>query len=187
MGNTGTATLPPETLPIEDGEVRLTLLCEADGPQIIAANRDSRDYHAPFVVPCRDEEAFAAWLEAAGEPANRSLVARRMVDGALVGVINLTQIARGNFCSAYMGYHGYAATAGQGLMTRALRLGLRHVFDGLGLHRVEANIQPGNLRSIALIRRVGFRKEGYSPRYLKIAGEWRDHERWALTAEDWTG
>jgi ribosomal-protein-alanine N-acetyltransferase len=54
----------------------------------------------------------------------------------------------------------------------------------MSLHRVEANIQPNNAASIALVKRCGFRLEGFSPRYLKIAGEWRDHERWALLADE---
>jgi ribosomal-protein-alanine N-acetyltransferase len=70
-------------------------------------------------------------------------------------------------------------------MTEALTLTLRIAFRRLRLHRVEANIQPGNRASIALVRRAGFRREGLSPRYLKIGGRWRDHERWALTVEDW--
>jgi ribosomal-protein-alanine N-acetyltransferase len=61
------------------------------------------------------------------------------------------------------------------------------VFGDLGLHRVEANIQPGNTRSIGLVQRLGFEKEGFSRRYLKVGGEWRDHERWALLAEDFSG
>ena len=70
-------------------------------------------------------------------------------------------------------------------MSEALQLVLREAFETLGLHRVEANIQPGNRGSIALARRAGFKLEGFSPGYLKIAGEWRDHERWALRAETW--
>jgi Acetyltransferase (GNAT) domain len=61
---------------------------------------------------------------------------------------------------------------------------VRHAFGALGLHRLEANIQPANRRSIRLVRRAGFRREGFSRRYLKIFGRWRDHERWAITAED---
>jgi ribosomal-protein-alanine N-acetyltransferase len=69
-------------------------------------------------------------------------------------------------------------------MAEALAQVLDFAFGELGLHRLEANIQPGNARSIALVERLGFRKEGFSPRYLKIDGDWRDHERWAILAED---
>jgi ribosomal-protein-alanine N-acetyltransferase len=69
-------------------------------------------------------------------------------------------------------------------MARGLRLVLAQAFGTLGLHRVEANIQPHNARSIALVRRLGFRLEGYSPQYLQIQGAWADHERWALRADE---
>jgi ribosomal-protein-alanine N-acetyltransferase len=72
-------------------------------------------------------------------------------------------------------------------MREALALMLRDSFRTLRLHRVEANIQPDNLASIALVRRAGFEREGYSPRYLKLGGRWRDHERWALRTEQWRG
>jgi ribosomal-protein-alanine N-acetyltransferase len=62
---------------------------------------------------------------------------------------------------------------------------LRNAFLNLRLHRVEANIQPDNHPSIALAKGAGFHREGFSPRYLKIGGRWRDHERWAILAEDW--
>jgi [ribosomal protein S5]-alanine N-acetyltransferase len=92
---------------------------------------------------------------------------------------------RGPSQSAFLGYWIGAPYARQGYMTEALQLALRHAFGVLKLHRVEANIMPANRASIALVKRAGFRREGYSPRYLKIAGHWADHERWALAAEDW--
>jgi ribosomal-protein-alanine N-acetyltransferase len=68
-----------------------------------------------------------------------------------------------------------------------VRLVLERAFTQLGLHRVEANIIPSNTASLGVARNCGFRKEGYSPRYLRIAGTWQDHERWAMTIEDWHG
>jgi ribosomal-protein-alanine N-acetyltransferase len=103
-------------------------------------------------------------------------------DGAVMGAINVSEIVRGNFRSAYLGYYMGAAHAGQGHMTEALRLTIRHAFRVLELHRVEANIQPGNTASIRLVKRAGFRREGFSPRYLRVCGRWRDHERWALVS-----
>ena len=105
-------------------------------------------------------------------------------DGSLAGVINLNEIVRGSFRSAYLGYYAFAPHDRRGYMRAGLLAVLRRAFGRHRLHRVEANIQPDNARSIALVHGLGFRREGYSPRYLKIAGRWRDHERWALTVED---
>jgi ribosomal-protein-alanine N-acetyltransferase len=110
---------------------------------------------------------------------------RRVSDGAVVGSIEISRIARGNFKSAYLGYRIDEAERGRGYMTEALQLALRHAFRALKLHRVEANIEPGNEASIALVHRAGFTREGFSRRYLKHGGRWRDHERWALLREDW--
>lgn len=101
-------------------------------------------------------------------------------DGVLLGAINLTEIVRGRFQSGYLGYYVGAPHARRGYMTEALQRMLRSAFRELRLHRVEANIQPGNRASGRLVERAGFRLEGRSRRYLKIAGRWRDHERWAL-------
>lgn len=70
-------------------------------------------------------------------------------------------------------------------MFHGVGLAISHAFYTLGLHRVEANIQPENTASIHLVKRLGFTKEGFSQRYLKVNGEWRDCERWALTRENW--
>jgi ribosomal-protein-alanine N-acetyltransferase len=70
-------------------------------------------------------------------------------------------------------------------MAEGLTLVLDQAFIKLGLHRVEANVQPANAASLALVARLGFRKEGFSPSFLQIDGEWRDHERWAIVEDEW--
>jgi ribosomal-protein-alanine N-acetyltransferase len=130
-------------------------------------------------------ERFAAWLRTSRGRRHEKLLICRLDDGAVLGAVNVNEIVRGPSQSAFLGYWIGAPYARQGYMTEALQLALRHAFGVLKLHRVEANIMPANRASIALVKRAGFRREGYSPRYLKIAGHWADHERWALTAEDW--
>ena len=102
-----------------------------------------------------------------------------------MGVVNLNEVVRGVFQSAYLGYYVVAPYEGRGFMAPGLAAVIQRGFRGLKLHRLEANIMPHNLRSKALVQRLGFRFEGVARRYLKIAGRWRDHEHWALTAEDW--
>ncbi len=149
---------------------------------LVAAHVASAGLHAPWVTTCLDEAAFAVWFDAVTVNGDVALLAWEA--GAPVGLIRFSQIFLGNFRSAYLAYYGMAGMVGRGLMTQALRQAVRIGFEEIGLHRVEANVQPGNARSIALLRRVGFRKEGFSPRYLRIDGAWRDHERWALLADE---
>ena len=72
-------------------------------------------------------------------------------------------------------------------MRKGLSLVLSKCFEELGLHRLEANIQPENENSKKLVQRLGFTKEGFSRKYLRVDGDWRDHERWAILKEDWQG
>jgi ribosomal-protein-alanine N-acetyltransferase len=115
---------------------------------------------------------------------HRSFLVINRKDRQLAGVININNIIRGHFHSASLGYYAFAGHEGRGRMRAALELVLLYVFNRLRLHRLEANIQPGNIASIALAKGAGFVYEGYSKRFLKIAGRWRDHERWALLRED---
>ncbi len=147
--------------------------------------RASHALHRPWLTPPTTAEAFHRLLERAQGESFDANLARRREDGAIVGFANLSEIIRGALQGAFVGYGGVAGMSGQGYMTEALGLVLRRAFTELGLHRIEANIQPANLASIALAQRSGFELEGYSPRYLKIGGRWRDHERWAIRSEQW--
>jgi len=151
--------------------------------EFLALMRSSRSALRPWVEPPADRAAFAVYLRRTRRPTERGFLVCRSQDGAIAGVINVSQIFHGNFQSAYLGFYAGAPFIGKGYMSEGLRLVLRHAFSRLGLHRLEANIQPANRASIRLVRRAGFRREGFSPRYLKVFGRWRDHERWAITAE----
>jgi len=156
--------------------VYLRLAREADGREFSRAVRRSRKLHRGWVNPPELGASFRAYLRRENF---KGLLICRNDSGEIVGVINLSQIFYGAFQSAYLGFYAMEGHQGQGLMREGLRLAIRYAFEKLKLHRVEANIQPGNVRSIGLVKGLGFRKEGFSPRYLKVAGRWRDHERWA--------
>lgn len=164
-----------------------------DAPAFLAAAGASRKLHAKWVAAPSSSEQYRAFVERFGRFARRDpdkvshlgLLVCRCEDDALVGVFNFGEIVRGQFQSAYLGYYAFAPHAGEGYMSEGLELVLHVAFDALKLHRVEANVQPTNRRSLALARRAGFAREGYSRRYVRVAGQWRDHVRLALLAEDW--
>ena len=166
------------------GRVYLRHLAARDRDEFLERVHASRKLHGRWVSAPADVEAFAAWLKRTKGSDMESLLVCRRDDGAIAGVYNISQIFYGHFCSAYLGYYAFAPFGGRGYMREGLQLVLRHAFGPLGLHRLEANIQPENAPSIALVAGAGFRLEGLSPRYLKIAGRWRDHERWAILAEE---
>jgi [ribosomal protein S5]-alanine N-acetyltransferase len=157
----------------------------ADADEFTARMRASRAYHGSWISMPETGEAYAAYVERNARDNVELFIACRREDGAIIGFFNISEIIRGKLQSAFLGYGGVAEFAGQGYMTDGMRALLAKAFGPLGLHRLEANIQPGNTASIALARRCGFECEGFSPRYLKIAGRWRDHERWAIRAETW--
>jgi [ribosomal protein S5]-alanine N-acetyltransferase len=157
---------------------------EDDAEEFLAAVRASREFHAPWAFPPATPEAYRSWLARQRADGFAGFFICRRSDGAIVGRANLGHIVYESLRSAYLGYEGVVSTAGRGYMTEGLGLVLAHAFGPLGLHRVEANIQPGNDRSLALVERLGFTREGYSRSYLRVGGRWRDHERWALLAED---
>lgn len=162
--------------------VAISALTPSDCTEFIAAVAASKRLHAAWVHPPLNAAAFNARLKRLQPPDNFAFAIRLRASGALAGYADVTNVVRGAFMSAYLSYHVFHGHERQGLMTEAIGMVGRYAFGTLGLHRLEANIQPGNVASIALVAACGFTREGYSPRYLKIAGRWRDHERWALLA-----
>lgn len=155
-----------------------------DEAEFLERVRASRSLHRPWTDLPDTAERFRDMLAGAASPSEALFLVTRTEDGAVAGYARLSQILLAGFRSAYLGYAAFVPFAGAGYLTEGLRLVLREAFGPIGLHRVEANVQPENLRSIALVERLGFRREGYSPRYLKIGGRWRDHVRYAILAEE---
>ena len=156
-----------------------------DQTEFLALNRASKRFHRSLVSPPTTPEQFKGFLVRASKADSVCLLVCLVANGAIIGSISLSQIFRRGFQNAYLGYYVAERYAGHGYMSEAIQLVLRYAFNDLKLHRLEANIQPGNAASIALVRRAGFVLEGFSRRYLKISGRWRDHERWAILSEDW--
>ena len=164
--------------------MRLGTPTARDEHEFLARVRASRAIHRPWTYPPDTPAGFTALLRRAEMQTERVFVIRRVEDSAIAGVANLSQIFLGDFRSAYLGYFVFEPFQGKGYMAEGVTLALGEAFGPIGLHRVEANVQPDNERSIALVERLGFRREGYSPGYLKIGGRWRDHVRYALLADE---
>lgn len=183
-----TEAAPPHPAPAP----RVTLRPPApdDEAPFLALVQASAALHHPWVAPPDTPAAFHAYLERAARehdahPGHVCRLVCRAVDGAVVGVANLNHVVWGGLCSASLGYYAFAPHAGRGYVREGVAQLVAHAFARVGLHRVEAAIQPANAASRALLVALGFRHEGNSPRFMYLAGAWRNHERWAVTVEEW--
>ena len=150
-----------------------------DRAEVEAAYHRSVDLHHPWTTAPANFDTYL-------DQAHRYFLCRT-TDEVIVGTFHISAIVRGPFHSAYLGYEVFAPHQGQGLMRQGMQLLLEEAFENLNLHRLEANIQPGNAASIRLVSQAGFVKEGFSRQYLRVGGgEWKDHERWAVINQNWT-
>lgn len=107
-----------------------------------------------------------------------------VVDGGLAGHVMVGNVVREPLLSAYVGYWVDSRLGGRGITTASVALVLDHCFGPVRLHRVEATVRPENVASIAVLAKLGFRREGLLRRYLDVDGAWRDHYGYAVTAEE---
>jgi ribosomal-protein-alanine N-acetyltransferase len=154
--------IEPEPPP-EGARVGLRVLERADRDPFLALARESRELHRPWTYPPERSDQFDELYARSRREDFTCLLACLVEDRrGIVGVFTISQIVRGAFQSAYLGYYANQRHAGQGLMREAMEQVLDHAFGPLALHRLE----------------------GFSPRYLLIGGQWRDHERFAITADE---
>ena len=154
-----------------------------DKLDFVNAMQRSQSLHHPLVKAPLTPQEFDEYFHRFQQTNQKSFLVCQANN--IVGVFNLSEIVRGLFQNAFLGFYAVADYATKGYMSAGLKLVLERVFKELALHRLEANIQPENISSIQLVKNNGFRYEGFSPRYLKINGEWCGHEHWAMTAEDY--
>jgi len=178
---------PGEAVPAEppaEHRVAVRMLERSDRAEFLRLAAESRDLHRPWTYPPERADQFEELFARSRRDDCVCLLACLRDSGDIAGVLIVSQMVRGAFQSAYLGYYAHQRHAGRGYMREAMLQTVDHAFGPLALHRLEANIQPGNRASVALARSAGFRLEGFSPRYLLIGGQWRDHERYAITADD---
>ncbi len=143
----------------------------------------SQKLHANWTQPPLNKEDFLSYLDRINKDNQCGVFIKSRKTNELIGVINLNEIVRGAFESAYLGYYIFSEFEKQGFMSEALNLLIDYAFDCLQLHRLEANIQPNNINSLRLVEQCGFVREGYSKKYLRIEGQWQDHVRYAITKD----
>ena len=151
----------------------------------LAAALRSRALHRGYVVAAATPDEYRRYLKYVRGANQESFLVVEAALRELAGVVNINDIVRHSELSGRLGYYAFVPHAGKGVLREGLVLAIERAFRELGLHRLEANIQPGNGRSIALVEGLGFRREGTARGFLKIGTRWRDHERWALLKEDW--
>lgn len=154
-------------------------------PKFLSKVKNSNHLHSPWVFPPSTESEYIHYINRIQQNNQKGFFIKLISSDEIVGVINLNEIVQGGFQNAYLGFYAFSGYENKGLMSEGLKLLLTHTFENLQLHRVEANIQPANSKSISFIKHHHFRHEGFSPNYLKINGEWKDHERFAFTYEDY--
>jgi ribosomal-protein-alanine N-acetyltransferase len=164
---------------MSDERVYIRAVKKRDRAEFLVLMEKSRHLHEPWISPPLTEHSYNSYLKRTEQRDHEGHVICLHDSQAIVGVININNIVRGSFLSASLGYYAGAPYSGCGYMREGLELVKAHAFGVLGLHRLEANIQPGNRRSIELVRSCGFHNEGVSKSFLFIGNSWRDHERWA--------
>ncbi len=137
----------------------------------------------PVGAAAGEQNAFDRMLAASWTDTHRRFVVID-AEGRMVGQCSLGQIIRGPLQQAFLGYWIAEPFTRKGFATAAIIQTLAYGFRTLMLNRIEANVQPTNAASLATLRRIGMRREGFSPKYLEIRGAFVDHERWAMLAEE---
>ena len=164
---------------MSESRVYIRKVQSTDKKELLEIAQSGRAFHDPWISPPLTSHIFKLYLRRTQRDDHEGLLLCSKADHGIVGVLNINTIVRGSFLSASLGYYVAREHTGKGYMREGVELIKTYAFEDLGLHRIEANIQPDNERSIHLVKSCGFEYEGVSKQFLFINGRWRDHERWA--------
>jgi ribosomal-protein-alanine N-acetyltransferase len=151
-----------------------------DRDEFVALAQASTALHRPWVWVPTTPQAYAEYVAGFDHLVAVGFVVCLRSTGEIVGFVSISRIERSSYERGVLGYGAFVPHQGHGYMTEGVRLAVRYGFERLGLHRLEADIQPGNLASLRLAEKVGMEREGLSRGLIRIDGMWRDHERWAI-------
>jgi ribosomal-protein-alanine N-acetyltransferase len=175
---------------LQHGRVGLRPIRQRDRDAWVEVRAANVDWLGPWEAtpprPTADRIGFRAMVRALKASARQGLVLPFVLtyDDRLVGQVTVGGITWGSLCSAHIGYWVDRRVAGRGVMPTAVALAADHAFGVVGLHRLEINVRPENTASLRVVDKLGFRDEGIRRRFLHIAGDWRDHRTFALTADE---
>jgi ribosomal-protein-alanine N-acetyltransferase len=155
-----------------------------DKEELLELTRVSKSIHHPWITVPAGEEEFEQFLRDSRRHDSKAFLVCNLEDKSIAGVLIIKNVLRDDFQSGNVQFYVGRDSAGKGYMTEGLSLLLRYAKRRLKLHRLDANIQQQNKQAIALVMRCGFKMEGYSKRFKKVGGRWRDHERWAILLEE---
>lgn len=163
--------------------IQIRLIDSSDEAEYLKNYNTNKHALKPWVQVPKTSEEFSEYVKEMRSEENKAFVAIDQNINKMVGIVELRDIFMHDFKNSYIIYFGFKEHLGKGSMTRAVSLVIRQAFSKLKLHRLEANIQPNNHASLELARRCGFQREGYSPKFIKKNGKWKDHERWAILSK----
>lgn len=179
--------------PLRGARVSLRTLTIDDAAEMLDLRRRNRTFFTPYepmttdsdFTPKAIRQSLQQAIDEERDDRAYSFGICEIDGGALVGRIRLTNVFRGPWQNANLGYYVDEAVNGRGYATEAVRLATSFGFDVAKLHRVQAGVMSDNHRSIRVLEKAGFRREGVALAYLNIHGSWRDHAIFAVTTEEW--
>ena len=171
----------------ESERLFLRKLTRNDCDEFIELASRSRELHCPWIYAPQTPADFVAYLRRFERTEAAALVTCHKESREIAGFFTINEIIRGFYLRASVGYGVFMPNERQGYMKEGFELVFRYAFGkpgrGLGLHRLEADIQGNNHASVRLAESSGFKWEGISSAYIRIHGKWVDHERYAITSE----